>query len=70
MKRTPKAYFERLAKDYPTLYIPYLALGDMYTAEREFAKAEASYRKAFSLAPKKCADYRWRNERGYRSAET
>lgn len=47
-----KAYFERLAKDYPTLYIPYLALGDMYTANREFAKAEASYRKAFSLAPK------------------
>ena len=48
-----KAYFERLAKDYPTLYIPYLAMGDMYTANHEFAKAEASYRKAFSLAPKK-----------------
>ncbi|HZC44754.1 MAG TPA: tetratricopeptide repeat protein, partial [Acidobacteriaceae bacterium] len=47
-----RAYFERLAKDYPTLYVPYLALGDMYTAHREFAKAEASYRKAFSLAPK------------------
>ena len=47
-----KAYFERLAKDYPTLYIPYLALGDMYTANHEYAKAEASYRKAFSLAPK------------------
>ena len=47
-----KAYFERLAKDYPTLYVPYLALGDMYTSNREFAKAEASYRKAFSLAPK------------------
>jgi tetratricopeptide (TPR) repeat protein len=47
-----KAYFERLAKDYPTLYIPYLALGDMYTAEREFPKAEASYRKAIALAPK------------------
>jgi len=47
-----KAYFERLAKDYPKLYIPYLALGDMYTAHHEFAKAEASYRKAFSLAPK------------------
>lgn len=47
-----KAYFERLAKDYPTLYVPYLALGDMYTSNHEFAKAEASYRKAFSLAPK------------------
>lgn len=47
-----KAYFERLAKDYPTLYVPYLAMGDMYTANHEYAKAEASYRKAFSLAPK------------------
>ena len=25
---------------YPTLYVPYLALGDLYTARREFAKAE------------------------------
>jgi tetratricopeptide (TPR) repeat protein len=47
-----KAYFERLAKDYPTLYVPYLALGDMYTTAHEFAKAEANYRKAFALAPK------------------
>jgi tetratricopeptide (TPR) repeat protein len=47
-----KTYFERLAKAYPTLYVPYLALGDMYTASHEFAKAEASYRKAISLAPK------------------
>ncbi len=47
-----KAYFERLAKDYPTLYVPYLALGDMYTANHEFAKAETSYGKAFSLTPK------------------
>ena len=45
------AYFERLAKDYPTLYVPYLALGDMYTAHHEFAKAEESYRKAYALAP-------------------
>lgn len=44
-------YFERLAKNYPTLYVPYLALGDMYTAHREFAKAEAAYTKAHSLAP-------------------
>ena len=47
-----QAYFERLAKDYPNLYVPYLALGDMYTAHHEYAKAESSYRKAFSLAPK------------------
>ena len=45
-------YFQRLAAAYPTLYVPYLALGDMYTARRDFAKAEAEYRKGYSLAPK------------------
>ncbi len=47
-----REYFERLAKAYPSLYVPYLALGDMYTAHHEFGKAEASYRKAFALAPR------------------
>lgn len=46
-----REYFERLAKAYPSLYVPYLALGDMYTAHREFRRAEASYRKAYALAP-------------------
>jgi tetratricopeptide (TPR) repeat protein len=44
-------YFRRLAAAYPKLYVPYLALGDMYTARREFPKAEASYRKGHELAP-------------------
>jgi tetratricopeptide (TPR) repeat protein len=44
-------YFQRLAQAYPSLYVPHLALGDMYTANREFAKAEASYRKGHELAP-------------------
>lgn len=44
-------YFVQLAKDYPNLYVPYLALGDMYAARRQFRKAEASYTKAYSLAP-------------------
>jgi tetratricopeptide (TPR) repeat protein len=44
-------YFERLASAYPKLYVPYLALGDMYSARREFTKAESSYRKAYDLAP-------------------
>jgi tetratricopeptide (TPR) repeat protein len=44
-------YFERLAQDYPSLYVPYLALGDMDTAHREFKKAEAFYSKAYALAP-------------------
>ena len=44
-------YFQRLAAAYPTLYTPYLALGDMYTARRDFPKAEAAYRKGYDLAP-------------------
>lgn len=44
-------YFERLASAYPKLYIPYLALGDMYAARRDFTKAQISYHKAFDLAP-------------------
>jgi tetratricopeptide (TPR) repeat protein len=44
-------YFQKLAAAYPTLYIPYLALGDMYAARKDFAKAEASYKKGYELAP-------------------
>ncbi len=44
-------YFQRLAAAYPTLYVPYLALGDMYAARRDFSKAEAAYSKGYELAP-------------------
>jgi tetratricopeptide (TPR) repeat protein len=44
-------YFQRLAVAYPTLYVPYLALGDMYAARRDFPKAEAAYTKGYELAP-------------------
>jgi tetratricopeptide (TPR) repeat protein len=46
-------YFLRLVAVDPSLYIPHLALGDFYTARREFAKAQDSYSKAFALAPQK-----------------
>jgi len=46
-------YFQQLAQVDPTLYIPYLALGDLYTARRDFGKAQESYNKAFALAPKR-----------------
>jgi tetratricopeptide (TPR) repeat protein len=46
-------YFQRLAQAHPSLYIPYLALGDLYTARREFSRAEASYSKGYALAPQK-----------------
>ena len=48
-------YFRRLAEVNPTLYVPYAALGDMYTARRDFAKAETNYSKAYRLAPKNAA---------------
>ena len=44
-------YFQKLESAYPTLYIPYLALGDMYAARKDFTKADASYKKAYELAP-------------------
>ncbi len=46
-------YFNRLEQAAPSLYIPYLALGDLYTARRDFAKAEASYARGYALAPRK-----------------
>jgi tetratricopeptide (TPR) repeat protein len=45
-------YFQRLAQADPGLYIPYLALGDLYTARRQFAKAQDSYSKGHALAPR------------------
>lgn len=45
-------YFQRLAQVEPSLYIPYLALGDLYTSKREFRQAQAAYEKGYSLAPK------------------
>jgi tetratricopeptide (TPR) repeat protein len=44
-------YFERLAKVAPELYVPYVALGDLYTARRDFARAQNAYEKAYALAP-------------------
>ncbi|MBV8477052.1 MAG: tetratricopeptide repeat protein [Acidobacteria bacterium] len=50
----PKAaeqYFLKLAELYPADYVPYLALGDLYTERREFPRAQQSYDKAHQLAP-------------------
>ena len=44
-------YFIRLEQANPSLYVPYLALGDMYTAHNQFAKAEISYKEANVLSP-------------------
>ncbi len=45
-------YFKRLAAAEPKLFVPYLALGDLYVSRRNFTEAEGSYRKAYELSPK------------------
>jgi len=51
-QKAAEDYFTRLATLYPDDYVPYLALGDMYTASRQFAKAQSNYEKAHKLAPR------------------
>lgn len=52
--RDPDAekYFQRLADAYPSSYVPYLALGDMYASRRDYTRAEGAYSKAYALAPR------------------
>ncbi|HET7873107.1 MAG TPA: tetratricopeptide repeat protein, partial [Terriglobales bacterium] len=49
--RAAESYFTRMAAAYPNDYMPYMALGDLYTAERNFAQAQTNYEKAHALAP-------------------
>lgn len=44
-------YFTRLAQAYPSLYVPYLALGDLDSTRHNYKKANAYYAKAFALSP-------------------
>jgi tetratricopeptide (TPR) repeat protein len=44
-------YFRRLAQAAPSLYVPYLALGDLYTTRHDYKAAQASYNKGYSIAP-------------------
>jgi len=44
-------YFNRLAAAYPDDYIPYLALGDLYTQTKEFQRADQNYQLAYKRAP-------------------
>ena len=49
--KAAEIYFTRMAAAYPEDYVPYVALGDLYTSTKEYAKAQASYEKANKLAP-------------------
>jgi tetratricopeptide (TPR) repeat protein len=44
-------YFNRMAAAYPDDYVPYLALGDLYTQVKQFDQAETAYEKAIKIAP-------------------
>ena len=46
-------YFLRLAEVEPSLYVPYLALGDFYTARHDFTKAQVAYSKGYALDSRK-----------------
>jgi tetratricopeptide (TPR) repeat protein len=49
--KAAEGFFIRMAAAYPNDYVPYMALGDLYTAMQEYPKAQASYMKAHKLAP-------------------
>ena len=44
--------FQQLAHDYPSLYVPWLALGDMYAERHQYKKAEEFYEQSYEIAPK------------------
>ena len=46
-----ESFFERAIAAHPKDYVSYLALGDLYTAERNFGSAEKNYQSAYQLMP-------------------
>jgi tetratricopeptide (TPR) repeat protein len=46
-----RGYFLELEKKHPDDYVPYLALGDLYSATRQFPEAQQSYEQAFPRSP-------------------
>jgi tetratricopeptide (TPR) repeat protein len=49
--KAAEGFFGRMAAAYPNDYVPYMALGDLYTAMKQYPKAQSSYEKAHKLAP-------------------
>jgi len=45
-------YFLKLTEVAPEDYVPYFALGDLYTSNRQFDRAQANYERANRLAPR------------------
>ena len=46
-----ESYFSRAIAAHPKDFAPYLALGDLYTAERKFQPAETNYESAYQRMP-------------------
>ncbi len=46
-----RGYFLEFEKKHPDNYAPYLALGDLYSANRQFPEAQESYEQAFRRSP-------------------
>ena len=46
-----ETYFQRAIAAHPKDFAPYLALGDLYTAERKFQPAETNYESAYQRMP-------------------
>ncbi len=46
-----RAYFLELEKKHPDDYVPYLALGDLYSATGQFPEAQQSYEQSFARSP-------------------
>lgn len=49
--KAAETFFSRMAAAFPNDYVPYMALGDLYTAMKEYPRAQSSYEKAHKLAP-------------------
>lgn len=50
-ERAAEKDFALLARYYPSLYVPHLALGDLYAARGEYHKAQLEYSKGYKLNP-------------------
>ncbi len=44
-------YFQEFARKHPDDYVPFLALGDSYSAARQFPEAQENYERAFQKSP-------------------
>lgn len=49
--QTAESFFLKLRDAYPNDYVAYVALGDLYTALRQFQKAQANYERGYAFAP-------------------